>query len=63
MSTRAKRLVENVGGTIVGVVLNNINILRDDSYYYYSSYYSHYADSKTDAIETSTAASRDQDRF
>lgn len=45
MSARAKRLVENVGGTVAGVVLNNINILRDDYYYYYSSYYSHYADS------------------
>jgi capsular exopolysaccharide synthesis family protein len=47
MSSRAKRLVENVGGKVLGVVLNNINILRDDYYYYYSSYYSHYADTKT----------------
>lgn len=45
MSSRAKRLVESVGGKVMGVVLNNINILRDDYYYYYSSYYSHYADS------------------
>lgn len=42
MSARAKHLVENVGGNIVGVVLNNINILRDD-YYYYNSYYTHYS--------------------
>jgi hypothetical protein len=27
----------------LGVVLNNINILRDDYYYYYHSYYSHYS--------------------
>jgi len=47
MSSRAKRLVENVGGKVLGVVLNNINILRDDYYYYYSSYYSHYSDTKT----------------
>ncbi len=42
MSLRAKRMIENVGGRIVGVVLNNINILRDDYYYYYHSYYSNY---------------------
>lgn len=42
ISTRAKRMLENVGANVVGVVLNNINILRDDYYYYYHSYYSHY---------------------
>jgi succinoglycan biosynthesis transport protein ExoP len=42
ISTRAKRMLENVGSNVVGVVLNNINILRDDYYYYYHSYYSHY---------------------
>lgn len=42
VSARAKRMIENVGGRIVGVVLNNINILRDDYYYYYHSYYSSY---------------------
>lgn len=42
MSLRAKRMVENVGGKLVGVVLNNINIMRDDYYYYYHSYYSNY---------------------
>lgn len=41
ISTRAKRMLENVGTNVVGVVLNNINILRDDYYYYYHSYYSH----------------------
>jgi len=40
MSTRARRMLENVGAKVVGVVLNNINILRDDYYYYYHSYYS-----------------------
>jgi len=42
MSVRAKRMIENVGGACVGVVLNNINIMRDDYYYYYHSYYSNY---------------------
>ncbi len=43
ISARAKRILDNVGANTVGVVLNNINIMRDDYYYYYHSYYSHYA--------------------
>jgi Mrp family chromosome partitioning ATPase len=46
VSDRAKAMVENVGGNLVGVVLNNINISRDYSYYYYGHYYS-YAYTKT----------------
>ena len=42
ITVRAKRLLENVGTNIIGVVLNNINIMRDDYYYYYHSYYSQY---------------------
>lgn len=42
ISTRARRMLDNVGAKVLGVVLNNINILRDDNYYYYHSYYSHY---------------------
>lgn len=38
MSTRAKRLLENTGSRTLGVVLNNINVLRDDYYYYYHSH-------------------------
>lgn len=46
ISSRAKRMLENVGANVVGVVLNNINIMRDDYYYYYHSYYSHYGPSE-----------------
>jgi Mrp family chromosome partitioning ATPase len=42
MSLRAKKMLENVGAKLTGVVLNNINIMRDDYYYYYHSYYSSY---------------------
>lgn len=41
VSNRAKAMVENVGATVLGVVLNNINISRDYSYYYYGHYYSY----------------------
>ncbi len=64
MSARAKRLVENVGGKVLGVVLNNINILRDDYYYYYSSYYSHYSESGSpDVEEDAPASSSVEERF
>ena len=40
MNIRAKQLIEKVGGNLVGIVLNNINMSQDESYYYYSGYYS-----------------------
>lgn len=49
ISSRAKRMLENVGTNILGVVLNNINILRDDYYYYYHSYYGHSEESKPES--------------
>jgi len=63
MSARAKRLIENVGGNVAGVVLNNINILRDD-YYYYNSYYTHYADpvGESEELEVDTKTPT-QERF
>ncbi len=38
MNIRAKQLIEKVGGNLVGIVLNNINMSQDESYYYYSGY-------------------------
>ena len=65
MPARAKRLIENVGGNIVGVVLNNINILRDDYYYYYHSYYSHYADPDTvdEVADSDEPGAKPKERF
>jgi len=51
MSTRAKRVIENVGGKIIGVVLNNINIMRDDYYYYYHGQYPYYYSRSEQSIE------------
>lgn len=42
MIIRAKQMLDTLGVAQVGVVLNNINIMRDDYYYYYHSYYSNY---------------------
>lgn len=42
MNIRAKQMIEKVGGRLVGIVLNNINMSQDESYYYYSGYYHDY---------------------
>jgi len=42
MNVRAKQLIEKVGGNLIGIVLNNINMSQDESYYYYSGYYHGY---------------------
>lgn len=41
VAARARSMIQNVGGNLVGVVLNNINIHRD--YYYYYHYVGSYA--------------------
>jgi succinoglycan biosynthesis transport protein ExoP len=42
MNIRAKQMIEKVGGRLIGIVLNNINMSQDESYYYYSGYYHDY---------------------
>ncbi|NBR45707.1 MAG: polysaccharide biosynthesis tyrosine autokinase [Verrucomicrobia bacterium] len=42
VSQRAKRVIEEVGGKLFGVILNNVNIKTDDNYYYYAGYSSSY---------------------
>jgi capsular exopolysaccharide synthesis family protein len=55
MTIRAKQMVEKVGGTLIGVVLNNINMSQDENYYYYSGYYYDYYSKRED--ETSARKS------
>jgi capsular exopolysaccharide synthesis family protein len=51
MLMRVKQAVENVGGHVIGVVLNNVDIRSDSQYEYYTSYYNYYtpADSQLTA--------------
>ncbi len=42
MLMRVKQAVENVGGTVLGVVLNNVDVRSDSQYQYYTSYYTYY---------------------
>jgi capsular exopolysaccharide synthesis family protein len=44
MLVKAKQMIETLGVTMVGAVLNNINVMRDDYYYYYHSDYTEYSD-------------------
>lgn len=43
MLQRVKQAIDNVGGTAIGAVLNNVDIRHDQSYEYYTSYYNYYS--------------------
>ena len=45
MLVRVKQAVENVGGDLFGVVLNNVDVRSDNQYQYYTSYYTYYSPS------------------
>jgi len=64
MNIRAKQLIEKVGGNLIGIVLNNINMSQDESYYYYSGYYHDYYSKNEEMAETGPAgkgvAAKDQ---
>ncbi|MGC6457347.1 MAG: GumC family protein [Akkermansiaceae bacterium] len=58
MLMRVKQAVENVGGQVIGVVLNNVDIRSDSQYQYYTSYYTYYAptvDEETTAVLEATS--------
>jgi len=61
MNIRAKQLIEKVGGNLVGIVLNNINMSQDESYYYYSGYYHDYYYRSSEDSEPA-AAGKDKDK-
>ena len=42
MLQRVKQAVLNVGGNILGVVLNNVDVRHDQYYEYYTNYYNYY---------------------
>jgi hypothetical protein len=55
VAARARSTIQNVGGNLVGVVLNNINVHRD--YYYYYHYVGGYT-YKPDAVESKPSPAR-----
>ena len=61
MLVRVKQAIENVGGDLFGVVLNNVDVRSDNQYQYYTSYYTYYSPSNiqeapnVDAPDTDSA--------
>jgi polysaccharide biosynthesis transport protein len=64
MLLRVKQAVENVGGNVIGVVLNNVDVRSDSQYQYYTSYYTYYAPAEAQAgpaqASVASAASKPQ---
>jgi polysaccharide biosynthesis transport protein len=56
MTIRAKQTILKVGGNLLGLVLNNINVSQDQNYYYYSGYYE-YATGKDNTVVSLDEAS------
>ena len=50
MTLRAKQMILKVGGNLVGIVLNNINMSQDENYYYYSGYYEYSGQQKDQTV-------------
>jgi polysaccharide biosynthesis transport protein len=50
MTLRAKQMILKVGGNLVGIVLNNINMSQDENYYYYSGYYEYAGQQKAPTV-------------
>jgi capsular exopolysaccharide synthesis family protein len=59
MTIRAKQMILKVGGNLVGIVLNNINMSQDESYYYYSGYYEYGQQKDKTVVQLSDAAKTD----
>lgn len=57
MLMRVKQAVENVGGHVIGVVLNNVDVRSDSQYQYYTSYYTYYAPAEVQANQAAAASS------
>jgi polysaccharide biosynthesis transport protein len=56
MLMRVKQAVENVGGHVIGVVLNNVDVRSDSQYQYYTSYYTYYAPAESQPVPSQGAA-------
>ena len=62
MSIRAKQLIEKVGGNLIGILLNNINMSQDENYYHYTGYYhGGYYYSRSEEVQETAAKEKDTD--
>lgn len=60
MLLRVKQSILNVGGNLLGVVLNNVDTKHDDTYQYYTSYYDYYTVQEDDQNVRQAPAARPQ---
>ena len=58
MLLRVKQSISNVGGTVLGVVLNNVDLRHDPNYAYYTSYYEYYSVNSSKDARATAAATR-----
>jgi polysaccharide biosynthesis transport protein len=58
MLTRVKQAVLGVGGNVLGVVLNNVDLKHDQNYYYYTNYYGYYHVREKDSGSTKESRSK-----
>ena len=59
MLQRVKQAVLNVGGNILGVVLNNVDVRHDQYYEYYTNYYNYYYTPRNTTEGVNGAAGKD----
>ena len=59
MLQRVKQAVLNVGGNILGVVLNNVDVRHDQYYEYYTNYYNYYYTPRNAPEGVNGAAAKD----
>jgi capsular exopolysaccharide synthesis family protein len=60
MTLRAKQMVQKVGGNLLGIVLNNINMSQDENYYYYSGYYEYSKQDDDLPVKTGKSAKQEE---
>jgi capsular exopolysaccharide synthesis family protein len=58
MTLRAKQMILKVGGNLMGIVLNNINMSQDENYYYYSGYYEYQYKQKDEPVVQASNANK-----
>ncbi len=59
---RVRQSVENAGGHMIGVVLNNVDLRSDGQYQYYTSYYTYYTQPKSTSRQGKPASRRSKNQ-
>ncbi len=52
---RTKEVIQNAGGHLMGLVMNNVDITGDTQYQYYTSYYAYYTQENRQVVDLASA--------